>query len=250
MYIVCQKRERKKRGTGARHSAVSSFVHSYQQQTNRHIASIFQSDRHVYVSTKICFYEWNALFTSLFNCCHVYCTAYIVDCRKVKSSAFLAPWSTRSCRTLRKMWRPSVMLWRRWLAAYSLIHMNTLCTRSLLRAYVYLIVFLFQATIDIYNAIIAKMLPTPTKIHYLFNLRDISRVGTSIYQGLKNRETFQLFLCEFIPWGLGYPTISCMAYNAGYGLIMAVKSTIYVHFYLIVYFIGFSRQYLHSILCS
>lgn len=37
-----------------------------------------------------------------------------------------------------------------------------------------------QATIDIYNAIVARMLPTPTKIHYLFNLRDISRV----FQGL------------------------------------------------------------------
>lgn len=54
---------------------------------------------------------------------------------------------------------------------------NNLCTDWSLRAYVCLIVFLFQATIDIYNAIIAKMLPTPTKIHYLFNLRDISRVG-------------------------------------------------------------------------
>ena len=54
---------------------------------------------------------------------------------------------------------------------------NSLCTDSSLRAYAYLNVFLFQATIDIYNAIIAKMLPTPTKIHYLFNLRDISRVG-------------------------------------------------------------------------
>ncbi|EDV25795.1 uncharacterized protein TRIADDRAFT_23475 [Trichoplax adhaerens] len=37
-----------------------------------------------------------------------------------------------------------------------------------------------QATIDIYNSIVSKMLPTPTKIHYLFNLRDISKV----FQGL------------------------------------------------------------------
>eukprot|EP00795_Rhopilema_esculentum_P016694 gene16694-8141_t len=37
-----------------------------------------------------------------------------------------------------------------------------------------------QATIDIYNSIVQKMLPTPTKIHYLFNLRDISKV----FQGL------------------------------------------------------------------
>lgn len=36
------------------------------------------------------------------------------------------------------------------------------------------------ATIDVYYSVSAKMLPTPKKIHYLFNLRDISRV----YQGL------------------------------------------------------------------
>ena len=41
-----------------------------------------------------------------------------------------------------------------------------------------------NATIDIYNAVSAKMLPTPRKIHYLFNLRDISRV----YQGLLRAE--------------------------------------------------------------
>lgn len=33
-----------------------------------------------------------------------------------------------------------------------------------------------QATIDIYSSIVQTMLPTPTKIHYLFNLRDISKV--------------------------------------------------------------------------
>ena len=34
-----------------------------------------------------------------------------------------------------------------------------------------------MATIDLYNAVAAKMLPTPSKTHYLFNLRDISRVS-------------------------------------------------------------------------
>ena len=33
-----------------------------------------------------------------------------------------------------------------------------------------------QATIEVYNFVSTSMLPTPTKIHYLFNLRDISKV--------------------------------------------------------------------------
>ncbi|KAG5316465.1 DYH2 protein, partial [Acromyrmex insinuator] len=37
-----------------------------------------------------------------------------------------------------------------------------------------------SASIDLYNQVIQKMLPTPTKMHYLFNLRDISK----IFQGL------------------------------------------------------------------
>lgn len=33
-----------------------------------------------------------------------------------------------------------------------------------------------QATIELYQGVVTKFLPTPTKIHYLFNLRDISKV--------------------------------------------------------------------------
>ena len=34
-----------------------------------------------------------------------------------------------------------------------------------------------QATIAMYNSVVLHMLPTPMKMHYLFNLRDISKVG-------------------------------------------------------------------------
>ena len=33
-----------------------------------------------------------------------------------------------------------------------------------------------RATIEVYNFISTHMLPTPAKIHYLFNMRDISKV--------------------------------------------------------------------------
>uniref|UniRef100_A0A2K5CLM4 Dynein axonemal heavy chain 2 n=1 Tax=Aotus nancymaae TaxID=37293 RepID=A0A2K5CLM4_AOTNA len=37
-----------------------------------------------------------------------------------------------------------------------------------------------EATLDMYNTVVQRFLPTPTKIHYLFNLRDISKV----FQGM------------------------------------------------------------------
>uniref|UniRef100_G1RF97 Dynein axonemal heavy chain 2 n=1 Tax=Nomascus leucogenys TaxID=61853 RepID=G1RF97_NOMLE len=37
-----------------------------------------------------------------------------------------------------------------------------------------------EATLDVYNTVVQRFLPTPTKIHYLFNLRDISKV----FQGM------------------------------------------------------------------
>ena len=39
---------------------------------------------------------------------------------------------------------------------------------------------LTEATIEMYDIVVHKFLPTPAKIHYLFNLRDISRVSASL----------------------------------------------------------------------
>ncbi|KAB0795300.1 hypothetical protein PPYR_12139 [Photinus pyralis] len=66
-------------------------------------------------------------------------------------------------------------------------------------------------TIDLYNNVIAKMLPTPAKMHYLFNLRDISKIFQGLlrshkdYQNTKNsilrlwiHESFRVFYDRLI----------------------------------------------------
>jgi dynein heavy chain len=42
-----------------------------------------------------------------------------------------------------------------------------------------------SATIDIFNTILANLLPTPSRLHYLFNLRDISKVFQGIMRSNK-----------------------------------------------------------------
>ncbi|XP_045494772.1 dynein axonemal heavy chain 2 [Colias croceus] len=57
------------------------------------------------------------------------------------------------------------------------------------------------ATIDMFNNIVAKLLPTPSKMHYLFNLRDISKIFQGLlrsnkdYQNTKPR-FLRLWVCE------------------------------------------------------
>ncbi|XP_031338901.1 dynein heavy chain 2, axonemal-like isoform X2 [Photinus pyralis] len=67
------------------------------------------------------------------------------------------------------------------------------------------------ATVDLYNNVIEKMLPTPAKMHYLFNLRDISKIFQGLlrshkdYQNTKNtilrlwiHESFRVFFDRLI----------------------------------------------------
>ena len=42
------------------------------------------------------------------------------------------------------------------------------------------------ATINLFNIIQENFLPTPAKSHYIFNMRDISKVFQGIYQADKN----------------------------------------------------------------
>ena len=46
-----------------------------------------------------------------------------------------------------------------------------------------------KATLEVYQVVVEKFLPTPAKIHYLFNLRDISKVFQGLLRANKERFT-------------------------------------------------------------
>ncbi|XP_063358685.1 dynein axonemal heavy chain 2 isoform X1 [Cydia amplana] len=57
------------------------------------------------------------------------------------------------------------------------------------------------ATIDVFNNVVAKLLPTPSKMHYLFNLRDISKIFQGLLRSNKDYQNtkksfLRLWICE------------------------------------------------------
>lgn len=69
-------------------------------------------------------------------------------------------------------------------------------------------------SIDLYDSVVKKMLPTPTKMHYQFNLRDISKVSHcyNIQLTVKffpiilvsNNISFSQLFLKLEPWSLNH----------------------------------------------
>ena len=51
-----------------------------------------------------------------------------------------------------------------------------------------------QTCIDVYNTIQTQLLPTPSKSHYTFNLRDLSKVFQGILMGDASKFTVNMLL--------------------------------------------------------
>lgn len=59
-----------------------------------------------------------------------------------------------------------------------------------------------EATLDVYNTVVQRFLPTPAKIHYLFNLRDISKVRAHLRLP-PGPASADAFAPQRRPWGAG-----------------------------------------------
>lgn len=55
-----------------------------------------------------------------------------------------------------------------------------------------------QSTIDLYRSAIANLAPTPAKSHYLFNLRDISKVTNGILMFRKDSFTHRKEFVRYV----------------------------------------------------
>lgn len=81
---------------------------------------------------------------------------------------------------------------------------------------------LTQATLELYHAITARFLPTPAKIHYLFNLRDISKVRNITCDSLSSGKRANC--------GLDTPSLSIISLQFRPIDYRKMKQNISVHF--------------------